>query len=309
MKLDAIKLDGGKAGSVELDDAIFGITEIRGDILQRVVRWQLAARQAGTHKTQSRSEVSRTTAKFGNQKGGGARHGSRNAPIFVGGAVAHGPRVRSHAHSLPKRLRKLGLMHALSAKVQAGKLVVLDAAVSEDCKTKTLRTQFGNLGLEKALIIDGPVLDGNFVKAARNIPNVDVLPVQGLNVYDVLRRDTLVVTRAGIEGIAKRIAGEPLTASVFSAENFVDDIQLIDGIGPKARKALAAEGVETLTAYVALSAADRAALLDKLGVSDKAAKQEWMEQCAEMISGEAPRAKVDRDLAAKILAKNKAEGA
>ena len=129
MQVSAKKLDGKAAGKVELDDAIFGIAEIRGDILQRVVRWQLAKRQAGTHKTQSRSEVSVTTKKFGNQKGGGgARHGARNAPIFVGGGVAHGPRVRSHEHKLPKRLRKLGLAHALSAKAKSGNLIILDEA-------------------------------------------------------------------------------------------------------------------------------------------------------------------------------------
>ncbi|MEL6568619.1 MAG: 50S ribosomal protein L4 [Pseudomonadota bacterium] len=208
MELAVKTLDGKSAGKAKLDDAIFGIEEIRGDILQRTVRWQLAKRQAGTHKTQSRSEVSVTTKKFVRQKGsGGARHGSRNAPIFVGGGVAHGPRVRSHAHDLPKKVRKLALAHALSSKVKDGSLVVLDAATADSPKTKELAGKLKGLELNNALIIGGVELDENFTRAARNIPNVDVLPVAGLNVYDVLRRHKLVVTKDALEGIEARFNG------------------------------------------------------------------------------------------------------
>lgn len=208
MELAIQTLDGKSAGKAKLDDAIFGIEDIRGDILQRTVRWQLAKRQAGTHKTQSRSEVSVTTKKFVRQKGsGGARHGSRNAPIFVGGGVAHGPRVRSHAHGLPKKVRKLALAHALSSKAKDGALIVLDAAATDSPKTKELAGKLKGLELENALIIGGVELDENFSRAARNIPNVDVLPVAGLNVYDVLRRHKLVVTRDALEGIEARFNG------------------------------------------------------------------------------------------------------
>lgn len=208
MELAIKTLDGKSAGKAKLDDAIFGIEDIRGDILQRTVRWQLAKRQAGTHKTQSRSEVSVTTKKFVRQKGsGGARHGSRNAPIFVGGSVAHGPRVRSHAHDLPKKVRKLALAHALSSKAKDGSLVVLDAATAETPKTKELAGKLKGLELDNALIIGGVELDANFARAARNIPNVDVLPVAGLNVYDVLRRHKLVVTKDALEGIEARFNG------------------------------------------------------------------------------------------------------
>lgn len=207
MKLDVIKLDSGNAGSVDLDDAIFGIEEIRADILQRVVKWQLSRRQAGTHKVKQRSEISRTTKKMYRQKGtGGARHGARSAPIFVGGGVAHGPRVRSHATELPKKVRALALKHALSAKAGAQKIIVLDEARLDAPKTKELSEKFARLGLSNALIIDGETLDENFARAARNLPRIDVLPAQGLNVYDVLRRDTLVLTRAAIEKINERLA-------------------------------------------------------------------------------------------------------
>lgn len=207
MKLDVIKLDGAKAGSVDLDDAIFGIDEIRGDILQRVVTWQLAKRRSGNHKIQVRNEVSRTGKKMYKQKGtGGARHGSRRAAQFVGGAKAHGPVVRSHAFDLPKKVRALALRHALSSKAKAGSLVVLDAAELSEPKTAALRATFANIGLKNALIIAGPEVDANFKLAARNIPNIDVLPNAGLNVYDVLRRGTLVLTKSAIEGISARFA-------------------------------------------------------------------------------------------------------
>lgn len=207
MELSVKTLAGKAAGKANVDDAIFGIDEIRGDLLQRTVRWQLAKRQAGTHKTQTRGEVSVTTKKSIRQKGsGGARHGSRNAPIFVGGSVAHGPRVRSHAHNLPKKVRKLALAHALSSKVKDDAIVVLDKAELKEAKTKTLVEHFSKLGLENALIIDGSV-DENFARAARNIPNIDVLPVAGLNVYDVLRRNTLVVTKDALDGIQARFDG------------------------------------------------------------------------------------------------------
>ena len=207
MKLDVIKLDGGKGGSIELPDEIFGIEDIRGDILQRVVTWQLAKRRAGTHKIQVRNEVSRTGKKMYKQKGtGGARHGSRRAAQFVGGAKAHGPVVRSHAFDLPKKFRALALRHALSSKAKAGTLVVLDSATLAEPKTAALRGQFAGIGLTNALIIAGAEVDNNFALAARNIPNVDVLPNAGLNVYDVLRRQTLVLTKDAVEAITARFA-------------------------------------------------------------------------------------------------------
>ena len=207
MKIDVVKLDAGKAGSVDLDDAVFGIEEIRADILQRAVKWQLSRRQSGTHKTQERSEISRTKKKMYRQKGtGGARHGARSAPIFVGGGVAHGPRVRSHATQLPKKVRRLALKHALSAKAGAQRLVVLDEARLDAPKTKDLSAKLAKLGVTDALVIDGETLDENFARAARNLPNFDVLPAQGLNVYDVLRRDTLVLTKAAVEKINERLA-------------------------------------------------------------------------------------------------------
>jgi large subunit ribosomal protein L4 len=207
MKLDVINLDGGKAGSVDLDDAIFGIADIRGDILQRVVTWQLAKRRSGNHKIQVRNEVSRTSKKMYKQKGtGSARHGSRRAAQFVGGAKAHGPVVRSHAFDLPKKIRAMALRHALSSKAKAGSIIVLDSAVLTDPKTAALRANFDKIGLKNALVIAGPEVDGNFKLAARNIPNIDVLPNAGLNVYDVLRRQTLVLTKDAIEAISARFA-------------------------------------------------------------------------------------------------------
>jgi large subunit ribosomal protein L4 len=205
MKLDVIKLDGGKSGSIELSDDIFGIADIRGDILQRMVTWQLAKRRAGTHKVQVRNEVSRTSKKMYKQKGtGGARHGSRRAAQFVGGARAHGPVVRSHAFDLPKKVRAMALRHALSSKAKDGSLIVVDTVTLKDSKTAALRTQLGAIGITHALVIAGAEVDNNFKLAARNIPNVDVLPNAGLNVYDVLRRRTLVLTKDAVEAITTR---------------------------------------------------------------------------------------------------------
>src|SRR5262245_26447609 len=205
MKLDVIKLDGGKGGSIELPDDIFGIEEIRADILQRCVTWQLAKRRAGTHKIQVRNEVSRTGKKMYRQKGtGGARHGSRRAAQFVGGAKAHGPVVRSHEIGLNKKIRALALRHALSAKAKDGAIVVLDSATLAEPKTSSLRANFVRIARKTALVIAGAEVDANFALAARNIPNVDVLPNAGLNVYDVLRRETLVFTKDAIEAISAR---------------------------------------------------------------------------------------------------------
>ena len=209
MKLDVIKLDGGKGGSIELSDAIFGIADIRGDILARCVNWQLSKRRAGTHKVQTRNENSRTGKKMYKQKGtGGARHGSRRAPQFVGGSRAFGPIVRDHGFDLPKKFRALALRHALSSKAKDGSLIVLDSATLDSPKTAALRETFGKLGLANALVIAGPAVDANFKLAARNIPNVDVLPNAGLNVYDVLRRHTLVLTREAVDAINARFAAE-----------------------------------------------------------------------------------------------------
>ena len=209
MKLDVITLEAGKAGQIELSDAIFGIEDIRADILQRCVVWQLAKRRAGTHKIKTRNEVARTGKKMYKQKGtGGARHGSRKAAQFVGGAKTHGPVVRSHAIDLPKKVRALALRHALSSKAKAGSLIVLDGAALPEPKTATLRAQIENLGLKNALVIAGPEVDANLKLAARNIPHLDVLPNAGLNVYDVLRHETLVLTRAAVEAIEARFAAE-----------------------------------------------------------------------------------------------------
>jgi large subunit ribosomal protein L4 len=205
MKIDVITLDGVAGEALELREDIFGIDEIRGDILQRCVTWQLAKRRAGTHKIQVRNEVSRTGKKMYKQKGtGGARHGSRRAAQFVGGAKAHGPVVRSHAFDLPKKVRALALRHALSSKVKAGALMVLEDASLSDPKTAALRGRFKTLGVKNALVIAGPAVDDNFKLAARNIPNLDVLPDAGLNVYDILRRETLILTRAAVQAIEAR---------------------------------------------------------------------------------------------------------
>ncbi len=204
MKLDVIKLDGGKAGSVDLGDDIFGL-EPRADILHRVVRWQRAKAQQGTHATLGRSEVSYSTKKIYRQKGtGGARHGSKKAPIFRHGGIYKGPTPRSHAHDLTKKFRKLGLRHALSAKLKAGELIVIESADLNEVKTSALAKQVANLGWKRALIIDAAVNE-NFAKAARNIETVDVLPSIGANVYDILRSDTLVLTKAGVEALEARL--------------------------------------------------------------------------------------------------------
>lgn len=209
MKLDVIKLDASKAGSVDVSDLVFGIEDIRSDILSRVVNWQLAKRRAGTHKVQTRNENSRTGKKMYKQKGsGGARHGSRRAPQFVGGSRAFGPVVRSHAFDLPKKVRALGLRHALSSKIKSGSLIVLDQAVVETPKTQSLLASFEKLGLKNALFITGAEVDANFALASRNIPNIDVLPTAGLNVYDILRRHTLVLTKSAVEAIEARFAVE-----------------------------------------------------------------------------------------------------
>ncbi|WP_136636894.1 50S ribosomal protein L4 [Pseudooceanicola onchidii] len=203
MKLDVINLDGSKAGSVDLGDEIFGL-EPRADILHRVVRWQRNKAQQGTHKVLTRSEVSYSTKKIYRQKGtGGARHGSKKAPIFRHGGIYKGPTPRSHAHDLPKKFRKLGLMHALSAKAKEGSLVIIDTAEA-DGKTSTLAKQVKNLGWKRALVIDGAVNEG-FAKAAANIAGLDVLPSIGANVYDILKRDTLVITKAGVEALEARL--------------------------------------------------------------------------------------------------------
>jgi large subunit ribosomal protein L4 len=207
MKLDVIQLDGKKGGQVDLPDDIFGIEEIRSDILQRVVTWQLAKRRAGTHKIKTRNEVARTGKKMYRQKGtGGARHGDRKAAQFVGGAKVFGPVVRSHEVSLPKKVRALGLKHALSSKARTGAIVVMDSIALETPKTAALEASLAKIGLTNALVIAGVEVDGNFKLAARNIPHVDVLPSAGLNVYDILRRDTLVLTRDAVDAIAARFA-------------------------------------------------------------------------------------------------------
>ena len=204
MKLDVIKLDGGKAGSVNLDDALFGL-EPRADILHRVVRWQRNNAQAGTHKVKTRSEVKYSTKKIYRQKGtGGARHGARSAPIFRGGGIYKGPTPRSHGHDLLKKVLALGLKHALSAKAKAGELVIIDAATSEG-KTSILAKQVANLGWKRALIIDGTAVNDHFAQAARNIEGLDILPSMGANVFDILKRDTLVITKSGIEALEARL--------------------------------------------------------------------------------------------------------
>ncbi|HBM60775.1 50S ribosomal protein L4 [Salipiger marinus] len=204
MKLDVIKLDGGAAGEVELDEALFGL-DPRADILHRVVRWQRAKAQQGTHKVKGRSEVSYSTKKIYRQKGtGGARHGSRKAPIFRKGGIYKGPTPRSHAHDLPKKVRALGLKLALSAKAKSGALVIIENTET-DGKTKTLAAQVRNLGWKRALVIDGAAVNEGFARAAANIEGLDVLPTIGANVYDILKRDTLVLTKAGVEALEARL--------------------------------------------------------------------------------------------------------
>ncbi|MBL8789052.1 MAG: 50S ribosomal protein L4 [Rhizobiales bacterium] len=204
MKLDVKTLEAKAAGSVELSDAIFGL-DPRTDILHRVVQWQLNKRQQGTHQAKTRAEVSRTTKKMYRQKGtGGARHGSRKPGLFVGGGKAFGPRFRSHETALNKKVRALGLKHALSTKVKASELIIVDKAELAEAKTKSVKAALDKLGLVNALIIDGAALNEGFAKAARNIPNIDVLPIQGINVYDILRRKNLVLTKAAVEALEAR---------------------------------------------------------------------------------------------------------
>lgn len=204
MKADIKTLDAQKSGTLDLPEAVFGLTP-RPDLLQRMVNYQLAKRRAGTHKTKTRSEISGTTQRVGRQKGGGtARHGNRKSNIFVGGGKAHGPVLRKHTIGLPKKVRLLALKSALSAKMHDNKLIVLDKAESKDGKTAKLRTQLEKLGVKSALIIDGAEVNENFARAAGNIARIDVLPVQGMNVYDILRRDYLVLTKAAVESLEAR---------------------------------------------------------------------------------------------------------
>lgn len=204
MKIDVTTLAAAKAGSIDLSDEVFGL-EPRADILHRMVSYQLAKRQAGTHKTKGRSEISLTGKKFVKQKGsGGARHGDRKAPQFRGGGKAFGPVVRSHAIDLPKKVRALALKLALSSKVKSENLIILEDTQVAAPKTKALKETFAKLGLKSVLFIDGAEVNENFALAARNIPNVDVLPVQGINVYDILRREKLVLTKAAVESLEAR---------------------------------------------------------------------------------------------------------
>lgn len=197
-------LGGNDAGEIKLSEEIFGL-DPREDILQRVVRWQLAKKQQGSHQAKGRADISRTGAKMYKQKGTGrARHSSARAPQFRGGGKAHGPVVRSHEHDLPKKVRALGLRHALSAKLKTSNLIIIDDLAVADAKTKALVANFATLGLNNALLIGGSELDQNFKLAASNIPNIDVLPVQGINVYDILRRHTLVLSKAAVEALEER---------------------------------------------------------------------------------------------------------
>jgi large subunit ribosomal protein L4 len=204
VKFDMTSIDGAAAGSLELDETVFGL-EPRGDLIARMVRWQLAKRQAGDHKTLGRADINRTGKKMYKQKGtGGARHGSGRVPQFRGGGRAMGPVVRSHEHDLPKKVRALALRHALSAKVRSGELIVWEHAQLAEAKTKTLRESFAKTSLYNVLIIDGAEVDAKFAAAARNLPLVDVLPVQGANVFDIMRRGKLVLTKAAIEALEAR---------------------------------------------------------------------------------------------------------
>jgi large subunit ribosomal protein L4 len=203
MKLDVTTFDAKKAGSIDLNDAIFGLVP-RADILHRVVQWQLNKRQQGTHQAKTRGEISLSTKKFSRQKGGGtARHGSRKPGLFVGGGKAFGPRFRSHETALNKKIRVLGLKHALSTKAKASELIIVEKADGID-KTKAAKAAFEKMGLSNALIIDGATLNEGFARAARNVPNIDVLPIQGINVYDILRRKHLVLTKAAVDALEAR---------------------------------------------------------------------------------------------------------
>ncbi|HVY84027.1 MAG TPA: 50S ribosomal protein L4 [Caulobacterales bacterium] len=205
MKLDVQTLDAKKAGSIDLDDKVFGITDIRGDLLQRMVKYQLAKRRAGTHKTLSRGEVARSHSKLYKQKGTGrARHGAANAPIFRGGGHAHNRLPRDYSHDLPKQVRALALRHALSAKVASGDLIIIDALALADAKTSALAKSLAALKVDNALIIAGAAVDEKVALAARNLPELDILPSAGLNVYDILRRNKLVLTQDAVAAIHER---------------------------------------------------------------------------------------------------------
>ena len=205
MKIDVTSFDGQAAGSIELSDEVFGL-EPRADLIHRMIRWQLAKRRAGTHAVKNRADIARTTKKMYKQKGtGGARHGSMKAPQFRGGGRAFGPQVRSHAHDLPKKVRQLALKHALSAKAKDGGIIVWEKAEIAEPKTKLLAGGFAKSGLVNALIVDGAALQDNFALAARNIPRIDVLPIEGVNVYDIIRREKLVLTRAAVDALEARL--------------------------------------------------------------------------------------------------------
>jgi large subunit ribosomal protein L4 len=204
MELTVTTLAGEAAGSVTVSDEIFGLTP-RPDLIQRCVVWQLAKRQRGTHDVKNRAEIHRTGKKMYKQKGtGSARHGSARVNLFRGGGRSFGPTPRSHAIDLPKKVRALALRHALSAKAQDGGIIVIDGVAAKDPKTKVLREQLDKLGIRGALIVGGAEIENNFRLAARNIPDIDVLPVQGVNVYDILRRPKLVLTKAAIEALEAR---------------------------------------------------------------------------------------------------------
>ena len=205
MKCKVVNLENKAAGEIDLDDAVFGV-DVRADILNRMVNYQLAKRRRGTHKTKTISEIAGTTAKPFRQKGtGNARQGSRRSAQMRGGQTTFGPRPRDHSIKLPKKVRAAAMRSALSAKQKDGKLIVIDEAVAKDAKTKSLVGRFSKLGLTSALIVGGQELDENFARAASNIPHIDVLPSQGANVYDILRRDTLVLTRQAVETLQERL--------------------------------------------------------------------------------------------------------
>jgi large subunit ribosomal protein L4 len=204
MDLTVKTLDGKDAGKLSVSDQIFGL-DPREDIIARMIRYQLAKKQQGTHQTKTRAEISRTGKKMYKQKGTGrARHHSARAPQFRGGGRAHGPVVRSHAHDLPKKIRALALRHALSAKLKSEDVIIVDSLIAAEAKTKALVGTLAGLGLTNALFIGGAELDANFKLAAQNIPNIDVLPVQGINVYDILRRSKLVLSKAAVEALEER---------------------------------------------------------------------------------------------------------
>jgi large subunit ribosomal protein L4 len=205
MELTVKNWENADVGTLQVSDDVFG-ADVRTDILHRVVNWQLAKRRAGTHKVKERSEVNVTKTKWFRQKGSGrARHGAKNANLFRGGGVSHGPRVRDHGHSLPKKIRAMGMRSALSAKAQSGKLIVLDSAASDSQKTKDLKARLDAMGIGSALVVAGPEVDANLRMAASNLIGVDVLPQQGANVYDILRRESLVISREALEHLQERL--------------------------------------------------------------------------------------------------------